>query len=130
MREYLGGSWVSPENRWVEIEVWGTRTTQLVGNYYEWDTQASAASSYYYAGDARVAVRRNGVLYYVIGDHLGSTQITVDSSGARASEMRYCAASRSEAEWIRRTVRHGTAARLPARPATSTTIGRLSRVSR
>ena len=29
------------------------------------------------------------MVYYVLGDHLGSTAITVDSSGAKASELRY-----------------------------------------
>jgi hypothetical protein len=65
VREYLDGSWGSPENRWEEIEVWGTRTTQLAGNYYEWNTQAGTATSYYYADQSRVAVRRGGVLYCV-----------------------------------------------------------------
>jgi hypothetical protein len=30
---------------------------------------------------------------YFLGDHLGSTSITTDNTGAKVSEMRYCEAS-------------------------------------
>ena len=89
VREYLNGSTANSGNHWVEIEVWGTRTTEFVGNYYEWNTQAGTGTSYYYAGGTRVAMRRNGAVTYIIGDHLGSTQTTVNDSGVKVSEMRY-----------------------------------------
>lgn len=41
--------------------------------------QAPAAvviTKYYYLGNARVAMRRDGTLYYLLGDHLGSTSAT------------------------------------------------------
>jgi RHS repeat-associated protein len=36
-----------------------------------------------------VAMRENGTLFYLLGDHLGSTAITASSSGAFYSELRY-----------------------------------------
>ena len=89
VREYLNGSTANSGNHWVEIEVWGTRTTQFVGDYYEWNTQAGTGTSYYYAGGTPLAMRRNGAVTYIIGDHLGSTQTTVNDSGVKVSEMRY-----------------------------------------
>ncbi len=52
--------------------------------------------SYYYAGGQRVAMRvqgdstpaNNGV-FYLLGDHLGSTSITANSDGTFKSELRY-----------------------------------------
>jgi hypothetical protein len=52
-------------------------------------TTASVATKYYYAGSQRVAMRQNGVLYYLLSDHLGSTSIVANSSGSRYSEQRY-----------------------------------------
>ena len=34
-------------------------------------------------------MRVDGVLYYTLGDHLGSTSITVNASSAKIAEMRY-----------------------------------------
>ena len=45
---------------------------------------------YYYAGGQRVAIRNgSSTVNYLFGDHLGSTSITADSSGARAAELMY-----------------------------------------
>jgi len=44
---------------------------------------------YYYFNGLRIAMRLNGVLYYLVGDHLGSTQTTANDSGVKVSEMRY-----------------------------------------
>jgi hypothetical protein len=45
---------------------------------------------YYYADGTRVAMRENGTLHWLFGDHLGSTAITADgSSGAKEGELRY-----------------------------------------
>ena len=51
----------------------------------------------YYAGSVRVAMRDNGTLYFLLSDHpstalrraLGSTSLTLDSSGNRITELRY-----------------------------------------
>jgi len=51
--------------------------------------------SYYYAGGQRVAMReQDGTaltdeVYYLFGDHLGSTSVIADSSGNKVSEMRF-----------------------------------------
>jgi RHS repeat-associated protein len=52
--------------------------------------------SYYYAGTTRVAVRvQGGVLpaggktFYLLGDHLGSTSVTLDEVGGKIGEMRF-----------------------------------------
>ncbi len=44
---------------------------------------------YYYAGSQRVAVRTGSTLKYLLGDHLGSTTITVSTAGVRNAELRY-----------------------------------------
>jgi len=46
-------------------------------------------TKYYYAGTQRVAMRTGSTLYWMLGDHLGSTTITADSSGNRYGELRY-----------------------------------------
>jgi RHS repeat-associated protein len=45
---------------------------------------------YYYAGDQRVAMRQgSSTVYWLLGDHLGSTAITASSSGSTVGELRY-----------------------------------------
>ncbi len=62
-------------------------TRVFVGNTYEVDN--GAVKKYYYAGSTRVAENSGGTLYYLLTDHLGSTALTLDSSGARVTELRY-----------------------------------------
>ena len=50
----------------------GVTTTVHIGGAYEW-VDGSAARSYYYQGSQRVAMREGGELYFLLGDHLGST---------------------------------------------------------
>ena len=40
-------------------------------------------------GAQRIAMRRNGVLNYILGDHLGSATIIADANGAKVAEMLY-----------------------------------------
>jgi hypothetical protein len=89
VRDYLNGSNKNTGNHWVEIEVWGARTTVYVGAYYEQNVTANTTTSYYYASDQQVAQRRGGVVYYLLSDHLGSTALTTNSSGGKAAELRY-----------------------------------------
>ena len=65
----------------------GTATTYFVGNHYE--VTGSTITKYYYAGAQRVAMRTNGTLNYLLGDHLGSTSLTTNASGQIVSELRY-----------------------------------------
>ncbi len=46
-------------------------------------------TKYYYAGAQRIAMRKDGTLNYLLGDHLGSTSLTTDASGNVVSELRY-----------------------------------------
>jgi RHS repeat-associated protein len=62
-------------------------TTAYIGNYYE--QTGSTIKKYYYAGAQRLAVNDNGTLYWLLGDHLGSTSITANSSGGLYAELRY-----------------------------------------
>ncbi|MBK9095256.1 MAG: hypothetical protein IPM84_21360 [Anaerolineae bacterium] len=75
----------------------GSSTTVYVGTIYEKMTSGSSTTitKYYQAGGQRIALRVNGVVYWP--DHpsaklrvgLGSTALTLDSSGARQTELRY-----------------------------------------
>ncbi len=62
-------------------------TIYYVGNYYE--KTGSTITKYYYAGSQRIAMRTGSSLYYLLSDHLGSTSLTLDSSGNVLSELRY-----------------------------------------
>ena len=62
-------------------------TRVFVGNTYEIDN--GTVKKYYYAGAMRVAENSGGALYYLLTDHLGSTALTLDSSGTRQTELRY-----------------------------------------
>jgi RHS repeat-associated protein len=62
-------------------------TTLFVGAHYE--VQGTTITKYYFAGPQRIAMRANGTLTYLLGDHLGSTSIVTNASGAKISEQRY-----------------------------------------
>ena len=70
----------------VKATVNGT-TTAYVGNYYEWSN--NSWTKYYYAGTTRLAMRTSSSLYFLLGDHLGSTSIVATSTGVKYSESRY-----------------------------------------
>jgi hypothetical protein len=65
----------------------GGVTTAYVGNWYEWS--GSTGKKYYSAGGARIAMNDAGTVRYLLGDHLGSTTITADTSGNRVAEVLY-----------------------------------------
>ncbi len=65
----------------------GSVTTYYVGAHYQ--VENGVATKYYFAGAQRVAMRKGSTLSYLLGDHLGSTSITTNTSGALVSEMRY-----------------------------------------
>ena len=67
-------------------------TRVFVGNHCEVDN--GVVKKYYYAGATRVAENNGGALTYLLGDHLGSQALTLDSSGNRLNtntEIRYYA---------------------------------------
>jgi len=45
--------------------------------------------TYYFAGSQRIAMRENGEVTYLHGDHLGSASLATDASGALLNDMRY-----------------------------------------
>jgi RHS repeat-associated protein len=59
-----------------------------VGAIYERDN-GTTVRKYYYACGVRVAMRSGGQTYYLLGDHLGGTNITANSSGAQISKLLY-----------------------------------------
>jgi RHS repeat-associated protein len=65
----------------------GPTTTVYIGNYYE--QSGSLTTTYYYAGGTRIAMRQGSTVNYLLGDHLGSTSITANSSGGLFAELRY-----------------------------------------
>jgi len=58
----------------VEVEIGGTQRL---------------TTTYYFADGQRIAMRKDGKVTYLHGDHLGSASLATDASGARVSEMRY-----------------------------------------
>ncbi|MEZ4864097.1 MAG: hypothetical protein R3C14_22465 [Caldilineaceae bacterium] len=66
----------------------GGVTTVYVGNYYE--VAGSTVKKYYYAGNARVAMKSGSTASWLLGDHLGSTAYTINGT-AETGEVRYYA---------------------------------------
>ncbi|MEZ4711505.1 MAG: hypothetical protein R3A44_30205 [Caldilineaceae bacterium] len=64
----------------------GGVTTAYVGNYYE--VSGGTVKKYYYAGSTRIAMKSGATLSWLLGDHLGSTAITV-SGTTESGEVRY-----------------------------------------
>ena len=81
----------------VETTSVGTTTTYFVGGHYE--LTGAESTKYYFAGSTRIAMRKGNTLYYLLGDHLGSTSIVTDASGNKVSEMRYKAWGEVRYNW-------------------------------
>ncbi|HKZ54828.1 MAG TPA: RHS repeat-associated core domain-containing protein, partial [Anaerolineales bacterium] len=62
-------------------------TTAYVGDHYE--VEGATVRKYYTAGGQRIAMRGNGVLFWLLTDHLGSTAVTASEEGAKVGEQRY-----------------------------------------
>jgi RHS repeat-associated protein len=74
----------------------GTETTLFIGAHYGVTNPGigQTVTKYYFAGATRVAMRKYTIpqsmtVEYLLGDHLGSTSLTTDSTGAKVSEIRY-----------------------------------------
>jgi hypothetical protein len=69
--------------------------TLYAGGLYESETVSTTAGlvvtkTYYYAfGSQQTAMRQNGVVYWLHGDHLGSASLTTDGAGHKVAELRY-----------------------------------------
>ena len=78
-------------------------TTLFVGSHYE-VKNGNQITQYYLAGTTRVAMRKytipqNMSVEYLLSDHLGSTSLTTDTSGAKVLELRYKAWGEVRATW-------------------------------
>jgi RHS repeat-associated protein len=61
--------------------------TTYVNKFYE--KTGTEVTTNYYLGSKLIAVRKGTTLSYILQDHLGSTSVTADSSGAAASTIAY-----------------------------------------
>jgi len=52
-------------------------------------TGTGSVTKYYYAGTQRIAMRKDGILSFLLGDHLGSTSLVTDANGQNPIETRY-----------------------------------------
>ena len=50
---------------------------------------APTVTKHYYANGERIATRVDGTLYYVLGDHLGSTSLVADAAGNEVGHVVY-----------------------------------------
>jgi RHS repeat-associated protein len=70
----------------------GGVTTLYIGNYFEWTSAGN--TKYYYHGAQRLAMRRSGYtsgngLFFLLGDHLGSTAVQTNSNGSLSASLKY-----------------------------------------
>jgi RHS repeat-associated protein len=65
-------------------------TRLFAGDHYEVVVNGTE-TKYYFAGTSMIALRKDGVLNFVLGDHLGSTSLTTDADGVVISELLYTA---------------------------------------
>jgi RHS repeat-associated protein len=68
----------------VKREVVGTGTTYYIGNYFEVYVPNSGTTTfnkYYYFSAQRVAAKIAGTLFYLQGDHLGSSSVVMTQAG-------------------------------------------------
>jgi RHS repeat-associated protein len=63
--------------------------TVYIGGVYEKDTYTGEVTKYYFAAGARIAMRKGGVLSYLVADHLGGTALVTDGSGGFVGRTRY-----------------------------------------
>jgi RHS repeat-associated protein len=70
-------------------KVVGGTATYYVGNWYE--VTNNVATKYYYFGAQRVAMKQGSAVTYLHGDHLGSTSVASNASGALVSRQTYYA---------------------------------------
>jgi RHS repeat-associated protein len=91
-------------------------TIYFVNGYFE--QKGSEITKYYFSGAGRVAMRKYEVpvsmeVEYMLGDHLGSTSITTDSTGAKVSEMRYKPWGEVRYHWVKEDLSTTPAYKLP-----------------
>lgn len=63
-------------------------TTLFVGEHYE-EVVGGSVTKYYNAGKTRVALRKDGTLSFILGDHLNSSSLTTNASGIKTAVLQY-----------------------------------------
>jgi hypothetical protein len=71
------------------LEVSSNITTAFVDGHYEKVSNVVTPTKYYMLSGKRIAVRNASGLYYLHGDHLGSSSLTTNASGSIVSQLRY-----------------------------------------
>ena len=74
-------------NRVKEID--GSTTTVYINQYYEKNITTSEITTHYYLGGKQIAVRKGSTVNYLLLDHLGSTSVIADITGASTGTIRY-----------------------------------------
>lgn len=84
--------WYDGDGTMVKSNVDGV-VTYYAGRHYhkELSDTIETVRKFYTAGNVQVAMRTNGVLTWVLSDHLGSASVTADESGVKLSETHYTA---------------------------------------
>ena len=67
--------------------------------FAHYEVEGTTVRKYYLIGGQRVAMRTNGVLSYLLTDHLGSTAVTTDAAGAKTGELRYLPFGATRTTW-------------------------------
>jgi len=62
-------------------------TTTYAGQHYE--IAGTSITKYYFAGTMRIALRKDGALRFVFGDHLGSSSIITSGMGVLTAQIMY-----------------------------------------
>ena len=70
-----------------------------VGAHYEKNVPTSHVTRYHYTDGHRIAMNQAGVVYRLLTDHLGSTALTLNSSGSKVGELRYKAYGETRYTW-------------------------------
>lgn len=65
------------------------QTTVYIGDIYEKNPATGEVTKYYWAEGRRIAMRKSGMLLFLLQDHLGSTAVTTDASGNLVASTRY-----------------------------------------
>ena len=74
-------------NRVKEID--GSTTTVYINQYYEKNITTSEITTHYYLGGKQIAVRKGSAVSYLLQEHLGSTSVIADTTGASTGTVRY-----------------------------------------
>jgi RHS repeat-associated protein len=78
----------------------GGQTTVYAGQHYEKNVSTGQETRYYFFGAQRIAMRQgSSTVYWLLGDHLGSTSLTLNSSGTKTGELRYKAYGETRYTW-------------------------------